>query len=295
MDEKIAQLDTEAILSEWHSDDISVNERQVRNRGYPLALSPLPWGADESLILLTRWLSAFQLEQTGHFVNHFCKFPFVNKKCRSLFKLKNLNFGWDIVIQHVLLSSNIDRMLFQKDKLINSNYLFYIFHNKYVFASKKLRSLKGVSMCELHSSADSFKGPINNANGNRNVTDSAINDINNHTHNLFQCDVQYFVKDTSSFIQNSDTKSCPSAANSTPVGLVVLGKMHDGVINWKHFPRYWPFLRGIHRWPVNTPQKGQWRGALMFPLICTPINDWAINREAGDLSRHRAHYEVTVM
>ena len=39
---------------------------------------------------------------------------------------------------------------------------------------------------------------------------------------------------------------------------------HDGVIKWKHFPRYWPFVRGIHRSTVNSPHKGQWRGALMF-------------------------------
>ena len=30
---------------------------------------------------------------------------------------------------------------------------------------------------------------------------------------------------------------------------------HDDVIRWKHFPRYWPFVRGIHRWPVNFPHK----------------------------------------
>ena len=41
-------------------------------------------------------------------------------------------------------------------------------------------------------------------------------------------------------------------------------KVHDDVIKWKHFPRYWPFVRGIHRSPVNSPHKGQWRGALMF-------------------------------
>ena len=23
--------------------------------------------------------------------------------------------------------------------------------------------------------------------------------------------------------------------------------LHDDVIKWKHFPRYWPFVRGIHR------------------------------------------------
>ena len=70
---------------------------------------------------------------------------------------------------------------------------------------------------------------------------------------------------------------------------------HDDVIKWKHFPRYWPFVRGIHRSPVNSPHKGQWRGALMFSLICAWINGWVNNREAGDLRRHRAHYDVTVM
>ena len=39
---------------------------------------------------------------------------------------------------------------------------------------------------------------------------------------------------------------------------------HDDVIKWKHFPRYWPFVLGIHRPPVISPQKGQWRGVLMF-------------------------------
>ena len=41
---------------------------------------------------------------------------------------------------------------------------------------------------------------------------------------------------------------------------------HDA--KWKHFPHYWPFVRGIHRSPANSPHKGQWRGALMFSLIC---------------------------
>ena len=70
---------------------------------------------------------------------------------------------------------------------------------------------------------------------------------------------------------------------------------HDDVIKWKHFPRYWPFVRGIHRSPVNSPHKGPWRGALMLSLICTRINGWVNNGEAGDLRRHRAHYDVTVM
>ena len=70
---------------------------------------------------------------------------------------------------------------------------------------------------------------------------------------------------------------------------------HDDVIKWKHFPRYWPFVRGIHRSPVNSTHKGQWRGAFMFSLICVWINGWVNNRKADDLSRYRAHYDVTVM
>ena len=65
--------------------------------------------------------------------------------------------------------------------------------------------------------------------------------------------------------------------------------------SWKHFGRYWCFVQGIHRSPVNSHHKGQWRGALMFSLICAWINGWVNNREAGDLRRHRAHYDVIVM
>ena len=70
---------------------------------------------------------------------------------------------------------------------------------------------------------------------------------------------------------------------------------HDDVIKWKHFPRYWPLVQGIHRSPVNSPHKGQWCAALMFSLICVWINYWGNNREAGDLRRYHAHYDVIVM
>ena len=46
--------------------------------------------------------------------------------------------------------------------------------------------------------------------------------------------------------------------------------LHDDVIKWKHFPRYWS--------TVDSPHKG-----------------WANNRDSGDLRRHDAHYDVTVM
>ena len=56
-----------------------------------------------------------------------------------------------------------------------------------------------------------------------------------------------------------------------------------------------PFVRGIHRSPVNFHHKGQWRGALMFSLICAWTNDWTKYREAGDLRRHSGHYDAIVM
>ena len=52
---------------------------------------------------------------------------------------------------------------------------------------------------------------------------------------------------------------------------------------------------GIHWSPVNSPHKGRWRGTLMISLICAWINRWVNNREAGDLRRHHANYDVTVM
>ena len=69
---------------------------------------------------------------------------------------------------------------------------------------------------------------------------------------------------------------------------------HDDVVKWEHFPFCWLFVGGIHRSLVNSPHKGQRRRALMFSLICAWINSWANNRDAADLKRHRAHYDVTV-
>ena len=68
---------------------------------------------------------------------------------------------------------------------------------------------------------------------------------------------------------------------------------------WRHqmetFPGYWPFVWGLHRPPVNSPHKGQWREVLMFSFISAWRNCWVNNREAGDLRCHRAHYDVIVM
>ena len=70
---------------------------------------------------------------------------------------------------------------------------------------------------------------------------------------------------------------------------------YDEVIKSKHFARCWPFVRGIHQPPMDSPHKGQWRRALMFPLIGAWTNGWENNRDAGDMRCHRAHYDVTLM
>ena len=72
-------------------------------------------------------------------------------------------------------------------------------------------------------------------------------------------------------------------------------EFHGDAIKRKHFPRNWPFVRGIHRSPVDSPHKGQWLGALIFSLIYARTYGWVNNRDAGDLSRHRAHYNITLM
>ena len=72
-------------------------------------------------------------------------------------------------------------------------------------------------------------------------------------------------------------------------------RVHDDAIKWKHFPRNWPFVQGIHWPPVNSPHKGQWRGALMFALIYAWTNSWANNGDPGDSRRRRVHYDVIVM
>ena len=97
------------------------------------------------------------------------------------------------------------------------------------------------------------------------------------------------------------TNCCWGGHQGVGKGLTTLGRQGiitlctDDVSKWKHFPRYWPFVWGIHRSPVNSPHKGQWRRAFMFSLICAWINAWVNNREAGDLRRHRAHYDVIVI
>ena len=64
---------------------------------------------------------------------------------------------------------------------------------------------------------------------------------------------------------------------------------HDDVIKWKHFPRYWPFVRGIHRWIPHTKASDAELWCFLW------INSWVNNGEAGNLRCHRPHYDVIVM
>ena len=103
-----------------------------------------------------------------------------------------------------------------------------------------------------------------------------------------------------------------------------LGKLYSCEIYCTHWPRI-PTFRGSHlliRYPpiftwlrhqmeifsallvlcagnssvmMNSPHKDQWRGALVFSLICAWLNGWVSNCEAGDWRHHSAHYDVTVV
>ena len=66
---------------------------------------------------------------------------------------------------------------------------------------------------------------------------------------------------------------------------------HDDVMKWKHF-RVTGHLCGEftgHRWISRTKASDAELWCFLW------INDWLNNREAGDLRRNRAHYDVTVM
>ena len=82
------------------------------------------------------------------------------------------------------------------------------------------------------------------------------------------------------------------------VGTILTQRMsfrHDDVIKWKLFSALLAICAGNSPVLVNSPHKGQGRGALMFSLIYVWINGWVNNHEAGDLRRYCVHYDVIVM
>ena len=74
---------------------------------------------------------------------------------------------------------------------------------------------------------------------------------------------------------------------------------HCYVAWWRHQIKIVSALLAI--WAGNSPvtgefpAQGQWRAGLMFSLMCVWINGWVNNREAGDLRRYRAHYDVILI
>ena len=86
------------------------------------------------------------------------------------------------------------------------------------------------------------------------------------------------------------------AMKGSPVTCVlswITRAMHDDAIKWKHFPRYWPFIWRIHRSPVNSPHKGQWRGALIFffdlrlnKRLSKQSSGWWFETPSRSLRRH---------
>ena len=72
--------------------------------------------------------------------------------------------------------------------------------------------------------------------------------------------------------------------------------LRDDVIKWEHFPRYWPFVLGILRSPGNSPKRPVTRSFDVFVDLRLDKRQSKKSRgEAGDLRRHRAHYDVTAM
>ena len=82
-------------------------------------------------------------------------------------------------------------------------------------------------------------------------------------------------------------------------------RIHDNVIKWKHLPRYLcegnsPVTGGF---PSQRPVTRSfdvflilfyWWHRFSF-LICAWTNGWANNQDDGDLRRHCAYYDITVM
>ena len=86
-----------------------------------------------------------------------------------------------------------------------------------------------------------------------------------------------------------------SYTHISPGCLTGTGPIRDDVIKWKHFSRYWPFVRKStgHRWiPLAKASEAElW----CFFFICAWTHGWVNSRDAGDLKRNCAHYDVNVM
>ena len=62
---------------------------------------------------------------------------------------------------------------------------------------------------------------------------------------------------------------------------------------WRHQMETFSALLALRDW--NPPATGGFSHKVDVFFICTWTNGWSNNRDAGDLGRHRAHYDVTLM
>ena len=87
---------------------------------------------------------------------------------------------------------------------------------------------------------------------------------------IYNRERHYKLEESSNITDNSCHMSHRNSAEMEfiPDDMELETQCHDDVIKWKHFPRYWSLVLGIHRWPMNSPHKGLWRRAMMFSLIC---------------------------
>ena len=120
--------------------------------------------------------------------------------------------------------------------------------------------------------------------------------ISNHTHYKVWYEITY----TFPNFNSATVEIWEWLSELHPLQIQIQNKGRNGKSSWwrhqmESFSALLALCAGNSPVPVNSPHKGQWREALMFSLICAWINGWENNREAGDLRRYRAHYDVIVM
>ena len=65
---------------------------------------------------------------------------------------------------------------------------------------------------------------------------------------------------------------------------------HDDIIKCTHLPRQWPFVRGIHRSPVDSPHKGHVTGTFDVPFLLIRTDGWTNTRLTGNSRRHDSQF-----
>ena len=100
--------------------------------------------------------------------------------------------------------------------------------------------------------------------------------------------------------QHADWNVTITHSKQHTIALQSVNNLHSVDTWWRHQMETFSALLAICA--GNSPVPGEFPTqrpvtlwALMFTLICARINGWVNNREAGDLRRYRAHYDVVVM